>query len=78
MLYEVITDNYNTVAVTVTLTVHKATPMVTGSPVASAITYGHTLANSVLTGGTASVAGSFSWTDGTVKPAVSDSRNNFV
>ncbi len=50
-----------------------STPDITAPPVASAITYGQTLADSILTGGEASVDGSFAWTDGTVAPAVSDS-----
>jgi len=54
--------DYNTVAGTVTVTVNKATPTVTAWPVASAITYGQTLAASTLSGGTASVAGSFAFT----------------
>lgn len=43
-------------------TIVKATPTVTAWPTASTITYGETLASSSLTGGTASVPGSFAWT----------------
>ena len=68
-------DNYNTASVTVKLTVNKATPIITVPPVASAITYGQTLSDSVLSGGLVNVEGSFAWTDGTIKPAVSDSNN---
>jgi glucuronoarabinoxylan endo-1,4-beta-xylanase len=46
----------------------KTTPTVTAWPTASAITYGQTLASSTLTGGTASVSGSFSWTTSTTAP----------
>lgn len=67
------TDNYNTTTTTVTLTVNKATPMITSAPSASAITYGQALSDSLLTGGSASVAGAFSWTNGTITPSVSDS-----
>ena len=50
------------------MTVNKATPTVTAWPTAGAITYGQTLASSTLTGGTASVAGTFSWTTPTTAP----------
>ncbi len=53
----------------------KATPSVTTWPTAGAITYGQTLGDSPLTGGAASVAGTFTWEDGTIKPAVADSQN---
>src|SRR5580692_4044338 len=60
--------DYNTVVGSVGVTVNKATPTVTASPTASAITYGQTLAMSTLTGGTASVPGGFSWTTSTTAP----------
>ncbi len=70
------TDNYNAVNnIEVTVEVGKATPVITTLPTANPITYGQTLGDSGLDGGTASVEGSFVWTDGTVKPAVSDSGN---
>jgi alpha-L-arabinofuranosidase len=46
----------------------KTTPTVSAWPTASAITYGQTLASSTLSGGTASVTGSFSWTTSTTAP----------
>ncbi|MGA2752479.1 MAG: glycoside hydrolase family 44 protein [Terracidiphilus sp.] len=49
-------------------TTSKTTPTVSAWPTASAITYGQTLASSTLTGGTASVSGSFSWTTATTAP----------
>ncbi len=55
------TANYETVAGTVSVTVDKATPTVTTWPTASAITYGQTLADSTLSGGTGSVAGAFAF-----------------
>ena len=55
-------------------TIAQATTSITANPTAGAITYGQKLANSTLTGGTASVAGSFAWKDSTVAPAVSDSQ----
>lgn len=51
----------------------KITPVITTNPAASAITYGQTLTDSILTGGTASVDGVFTWTDDSITPAVSDS-----
>ena len=65
--------NYNTTTTTVTLTVGKATPTITTAPTASAITYGQSLSDSELSGGSAIVAGTFSWTTGTTEPSVSDS-----
>ena len=42
-------------------------------PTAGEITYGQTLADSTLTGGTANVAGTFAWKNKNIAPAVSDS-----
>jgi hypothetical protein len=64
------TTDYSTVTGTVSLTVTRATPTVSAWPTASAITYGQTLASSTLTGGAASVAGSFAFTTPTTAPAV--------
>jgi glucuronoarabinoxylan endo-1,4-beta-xylanase len=47
---------------TASVTVNKATPTVTAWPTASAITAGQTLASSTLSGGAASVSGTFAWT----------------
>jgi VCBS repeat-containing protein len=62
------TANYNVVTGTVSVTVNKATPDVTGWPTASDITYGQTLADSLLSGGTASVPGSFAFTTPSTAP----------
>ncbi len=62
------TAGYNTVAGSVTVTVNKGTPTVSAWPAAGAITYGQTLASSLLTGGTASIAGTFTWTAPTTVP----------
>ena len=51
----------------------QATPTVTIPPIASAINSGETLASSTLSGGVASVAGTFAWTDPTLQPAVGTS-----
>ena len=53
---------------TLTQTVNKATPTVSVWPTVSSITYGQTLASSTLTGGTASVGGSFAWTTASTGP----------
>ncbi|MDA3911244.1 MAG: FG-GAP-like repeat-containing protein [Bacteroidales bacterium] len=53
--------NYTTVSGTIDLTVNQATPTVSDWPTASAITYGDALSASTLSGGTASVTGTFSF-----------------
>ena len=63
------TANYSTVSGSVSVTVNKATPIVTTWPTATAITYGQTLAASSLSGGVASVGGSFAFTTPTTAPA---------
>ena len=62
-------SDYNTVAGSASVTVNKATPAVSAWPAASALTYGQTLASSTLTGGTASVGGTFAWTTPTIVPS---------
>ena len=63
------TADYDTVAGSVSVTVNKATPSVTTWPTAGAISYGQTLASSTLTGGSASVAGSFAFTTPGTSPS---------
>jgi hypothetical protein len=63
-----ITDDYTTATATVQLTVNKATPTVSAWPTASAINLGQTLASSTLSGGTASVSGTFAWTTPSTSP----------
>ncbi|MFM6171287.1 MAG: chondroitinase-B domain-containing protein, partial [Sphaerospermopsis kisseleviana] len=46
----------------VSLIVNKATPAINAAPSASAISYGQTLADSILSGGSTSVAGTFAFT----------------
>jgi hypothetical protein len=62
------TANYNPATGTVDVTVAKATPTITASPTASDITYGQTLADSTLSGGSGSVAGSFDFTSPSTAP----------
>ena len=59
----------NTTA-TVTVVVAKGTPSITAVPLASAITEGEAFSASVLSGGTASVAGAFAWTTPSAVPTV--------
>lgn len=73
--------NYETVTKTITVTVSKATPYIKTAPTADTITYGDTLGDSAILGGTVqysdndatTIAGSFAWKDSSVKPSVSDS-----
>lgn len=70
----------------VTVNIEKATPEVVTKPSASAITYGQTLEESVISGGIVraasmavsdvkvTVTGSFSWTSGNTAPKVADSK----
>ncbi|MCL2066295.1 MAG: bacterial Ig-like domain-containing protein [Treponema sp.] len=55
------------------LEVGKADPEITEWPAAAAITYGQSLSESTLTGGSGSVPGTFAWTDGTIVPAITNS-----
>jgi hypothetical protein len=68
--------NYNTASTTASVTVNKATPTVSVAPTASGITYGQTLASSTLSGGTASVAGTFAFSNSTISPAVGTASQN--
>ncbi|UPU37859.1 putative Ig domain-containing protein [Geomonas paludis] len=56
-----------------TITVAKGTPTVTVLPTATGITFGQALSASTLSGGTASVAGSFAFTTPTTVPATAGS-----
>ena len=77
-----INDVYNKGEHTLTITVNKATPYIKTTPTATAITYGKTLADATLTGGSVqysseddtAVAGTFAWKEDTTKPAVADSN----
>jgi alpha-tubulin suppressor-like RCC1 family protein len=68
--YRVVVANpYGSVTSSIaTLTVSKATPIISAAPTASAITYGQTLADSILTDGTASTAGTFAFTTPSTAP----------
>jgi RHS repeat-associated protein len=73
-----VTAEYNTATASVSQIVAKATPTVTVWPTASAITYGQTLASSTLSGGTASVAGSFAFTTPTTAPGVGTASQSVI
>ncbi len=60
--------NGGTDAIEVDVTVENSTPSVTEWPTASAILHGHSLADSTLSGGTASVAGTFAFDSPTTVP----------
>ena len=62
--------NYGTVNGTVSVTDIPAIPSVTTWPIASAITYGQTLASSTLSGGAASIPGTFTFTTSAAIPGV--------
>jgi hypothetical protein len=63
------TLNYKSLTLSVDVTTNRATPAITTAPTASSITVGQTLASSTLTGGIASVAGSFAFTSPSTVPA---------
>lgn len=70
------TTEYVPVTGSVSVTVAKATPTVTTWPTASSLMYGQTLASSTLSGGAASVAGTFSWTSSATTPAAGTSEQS--
>jgi hypothetical protein len=67
------TDNYNTVANMVSITVSKANPTVTTWPTAAAITYSAALSASALSGSVHPTPGTFAWTNGATIPTVINS-----
>ena len=73
--YQVTADDCNTKTGSAQVKISKVTPSITALPTASAITYGQTLANSTLTGGTASVPGTFAWKTSSTSPTVNDSNS---
>ena len=68
--------NYDSAAITVTVRIEKATPTVSTIPAAAELTYGQCLSESSLSGGVAGIPGTFAWTDGSIKPGVSDSNSS--
>ena len=64
------TTDYVSATASTSFTVSKGTPTVSVWPTASSLAIGQTLASSTLSGGTASVGGSFAWTTSSTVPAV--------
>ncbi|MBU6182734.1 MAG: fibronectin type III domain-containing protein [Verrucomicrobia bacterium] len=62
-------SNYTISFVGANLTITQATPSITTAPTASTITSGQALSNSTLSGGTASIAGSFAFTTPATVPS---------
>ena len=60
--------NYTTNTATATINVTKATPMINEWPTAAEIAYGDDLSSATLSGGTASVVGSYAYDDSTIVP----------
>ena len=71
-------SNYNTATGTVSMLVSKANPTITTAPIASSITYGQTLASSTLSGGVASVPGTFAFTALTTAPSAGTASQGFT
>ena len=72
------TTNYNAVTGTVSVTVAKATPSITTAPTATDITSNQTLASSTLSGGIASVAGTFEFTTTSTAPGVGTANQGYT
>ena len=72
------TANYASTTGTVNVTVNKATPTVTQAPAASDISFGQTLADIALSGGEASIAGSFAWSNPGNAPSVGTSTHAYT
>ena len=73
--YQVTAEGNNTLTGSAQVIINKATPTVTALPTASAISYGQTLADSTLSGGSASVPGTFAWKTPSTAPTVNDSNS---
>jgi VCBS repeat-containing protein len=72
------TVNYQPFTTTVSLFVARATPTITTPPTAMSIRYGQTLADSVLSGGIASVPGTFAFADPLLAPASGAANQDVV
>ena len=64
-------NTVGTASQSLTFTIAKGTPVITVAPSASAITVGQVLSDSTLSGGTASVPGTFAWSSQNVSPTSS-------
>jgi len=63
---------------TVSGNVEKATPTINVAPTASSIVYGQSLSSSILIGGNASVAGTFTWVAPNIVPALGTSTQSVI
>ena len=70
------TTNYNTVVFSISITVNKANPTINTNPTTSVITYGQTLSNCTLSGGSASVEGTFAFSTPSISPNVGTSSQS--
>ena len=68
------TINYTTTTTTIPITVSAATPTITTPPTAGSISYGTALSGATLTGGAASVPGTFTFTSPSTTPATGTSN----
>ena len=68
--------NYTVTTNNGVLTVNKATPTITTMPIATAITYGQTLASSTLSGGVVSAPGNFAFTTPSTAPNTGTALQN--
>ena len=70
--------NYELFTTTVNLFVAPATPSITVPPTVTSIRYGQTLANSILSGGTGSVPGTFAFADTSLAPSSGTASQDVV
>ena len=71
-------SNYTTASVSISVTVNKATPNITTPPSASSITLGQKLSDSTLSGGIASVNGTFAFTNPNTQPSTAGTSSQSV
>jgi hypothetical protein len=68
--------NYTTATGNISVTVNKATPIITTPPTASTLSLGQKLSDSILIGGNATVSGKFEFTNPNTQPAIGTSAHN--
>ncbi len=74
--YTDLDGSFNTATASGQLAITKTAPSVSVWPAASAITYGQSLSSSMLTGGTASVAGTFAFTNPATMPSAGTAQQS--
>jgi uncharacterized cupredoxin-like copper-binding protein len=70
------TANYTTATGNISVTVNKATPVITTPLTASTLSLGQKLSDSTLSGGNATVSGKFEFTNPNTQPAIGTSTHN--